>query len=222
MATQNQGQQALFSSADGYNAAVQLHNNEFRTLGERANAFLLTQSILIAAFFLIRINQEEATIPFVIITMVVILIGIAFCVLHIRAGRSGAYAAYGWRKYMLHLENKYPDAPWNWFSKYFEDKSKKAEGANCFIKFYGKHLWWLTGEGSLAKCLPLPSSWLFSPPLFLLVWTGATAYIFILYFQESLKLCIAFAVIVAISLSFAGCLTYQNWKAWKHPNNGKE
>ena len=130
MTTQNLEQSPSLEPEDirnYYNAGIQQYSNEFRTLGERANAFLLTQSILIAALVLIFTNLKEAPIPFGLVAMGIILIGISFCILQIRAGRSGAYSAYAWRKYLLHLENKHTDALWNWFEKYFEDKSKKEE-----------------------------------------------------------------------------------------------
>lgn len=139
-----------------YNAGTQQHNNEFRTLGDRANAFLLTQSIFFAALILILIYQDKVTAPFIIMVGI-ILLGISFCLLYIRAGRSGAYSAYAWRKYLLHLENEHPDdAPWNWFAKYFKGKTEKAKEANCCItKFLMKRYSWVIDEGALAKHLTL-------------------------------------------------------------------
>jgi len=96
-----------------YNAGIQQYNNEFRTLGDRANAFLLIQSILVAALVLIFTNLKEAPIPFGLVAMGIILLGIFFCMLYIRAGRSGAHSAHAWRQYLLHLENENPSAPWN-------------------------------------------------------------------------------------------------------------
>ena len=172
MATNNEP----LSLENNYSAGIQQYNNEFRTLGERANAFLLTQSILVAALVLIFINLKEAPVPFGIVAMGIILIGIAFCILQIRAGRSGAYSAYAWRQYLLYLENKHPDAAWNWFAKYFECKTKKAEkeAKCCVTKFLMKKLPWVIDEGALAKCLPLPGFWVFSTIAFLAVWTGST------------------------------------------------
>lgn len=207
------------NESDRYNAAIQLHNNEFRTLGDRANTFLLTQSILFAALILILVNYGNVPIPLDIIIMGVILLGILFCMLYIRAGRSGAYTAYAWRKYLLHLENKHPDAPWNWLSEYFENKTKKAKEANCCItKFYREHLLWITDEGHLAKCLPLPNSWLFSTSLFLVVWAAATAYTYIVldaHTTQSLR--IFFVVIAGIAIIFAVILICQGYKAWRKP-----
>jgi len=215
----NERQQPPLSPVESYNAALQLHNNEFRTLGDRANTFLLTQSILFAALILILVNYGNVPIPLDITIMGIILLGILFCMLYIRAGRSGAYAAYGWRKYLLHLENKHPDAPWNWFSEYFENKTKKAKEANrCITKFYREHLWWITDEGHLAKCLPLPSSWLFSTSAFLVVWTVATAYTYkYLDAHTTQSLRIPFVVIAGIFIILAVVLICQAWKAWQKP-----
>jgi len=202
-----------------YNAAVQLHNNEFRTLGERANTFLLTQSIFIAGLVLLLINLKKVPIAFDIIAMGIIVTGVMFCLLHIRAGRSGAIAAYGWRKYMLHLEKRYnyPDKPWRRFSEYTYKKDKPTNC--CLKKLWRKYLSWLTKEGDFVKCLPLPSIWLFSPIMFLVVWTGsACIYGFIKNNEVPLWLFILFAVVMAFSLSLAGYLVHQSCKAWRYPD----
>jgi len=205
---------------DYYNAGIEQYSNEFRTLGERANAFLLTQSILVAALVLIFTNLKEAPIPFGLVAMGIILLGIFFCMLYIRAGRSGAYSAYAWRKYLLHLENENPDAPWNWFAKYFKGKTEKVkkEAKCCVTKYLMKHRPEAIDEGALAKYLPLPNSWLFSTSAFLAVWTGSTCiYRFIPNDELPLPLFIIFAIITGLLIIFALYLLCQAWKEWKNP-----
>ena len=158
MITQNQEQRAPLSPADEYNVALQLHNQEFRTLGERTNAFLIVQSLLVAAFAMIRINPELFPYAFPLITGGISIVGILFCFLHYGAGRLGSRAAFRWRQYMIRVENHHPDAPWSWF--YGE-----TQCARC--------------ERRLLNKPPLPSAWLISPAIFFLVWLAAIAYILI-------------------------------------------
>jgi len=214
---------------DYYNAGIEQYSSEFRTLGERANAFLLTQSIFFTALILTLIYQDKIAAPF-IITAGVILLGISFCLLYIRAGRSGACSAYAWRQYLLRLENENPDAPWNWFAKYFKGKTEKArkEAKRCVTKFLMEHeyLSWVIDEGALAKCLPLPSSWIFSTIAFLLVWVCASFYVLLDYgmiycHQTSPWL---FRPIIALSsilllfiMIFSVYLLRQAWKEWENP-----
>lgn len=231
MATQNSGQHPPLEPEDVrsyYNAGTQQHNNEFRTLGDRANAFLLTQSIFFTALILILIYQDEVAAPFIIMAGI-ILLGFSFCLLYIRAGRSGAYSAYAWRRYLLHLENKHPDAPWNWFAKYFKGKTKKAGGKAkcCVTKSLMAHerLSWVIDEGALAKRLTLPSVWIFSTSAFLAVWFCASIYVLINYYlvychQTPTWLIIILGSIVLLSIViFAIYLLCQAWKEWKHPYN---
>ncbi len=225
MAAQNQEQHPTLSLEDVrnyYNAGTQQHNNEFRTLGDRANAFLLTQSIFFAALILILIYQNKVAVPFIIMAGI-ILLGISFCILYIRAGRSGAYSAYAWSKYLRHLENKHPDAPWNWFAKYFERKTEKAEkeAKCCITKFLMKRYPWVIDEGALATYLTLPSVWIFSTIAFLVVWTCASVYIYINVPETAFPLRILFGVIAGLLLFFAVYLLCQAWKAWKHPYSDK-
>ena len=223
------------SSADEYNVALQLYNNEFRALGERANSFLFPQSIFVAALLLIFTNLKNAPIAFDVIALGIITIGILFCALYLRAGLLGAQAAYTWRRYMRRLEKKPQDTPWEWFRKASEDIPQKTES-----KSFWTQLWWsLTNKkGDLLDKLPLPNSWLFSPLIFLFVWTCAYIYIFIgylinyriahyntgllQYYKSPLWLFIPSIVIVAILLIYSGWCVRQNWKAWHYPDNSKK
>jgi len=231
MATQNSEQNPPLKPEDirvYYNAGIEQHSNEFRTLGDRANTFLLTQSILLTAFMLLLINRTIFPILFDIIRIGIILLGIFFCWLYIRAGRSGAYSAYAWRKYLLLLENEHPYAPWNWFYDYFNNKTEKAKKeANCCItKFLMKHCASLIDEGALAKKLPLPSSWIFSTSAFLVIWACAFFYVLIDYgmvycHQTSPWLFIPIIVLGSIVLLsiiiFVVYLLRQAWKEWENP-----
>jgi len=210
-----------------YNAGIQQHNNEFRTLGDRANAFLLTQSIFFTALILILIYQDEVAAPFIIMAGI-ILLGISFCLLYIRAGRSGAYSAYAWRRYLLHLENKHPEAPWNWFAKYFEGKTEEAEkeAKCCVTKSLMKHHPWVIDERALAKRLTLPSVWIFSPSAFLAVWFCASIYVLsnygMVYYHQMptwhIILIIFLGSIALLSIViFAIYLLCKAWKEWKNP-----
>ena len=211
-----------------YNAGIEQHSNEFRTLGDRANTFLLTQSILLTAFILILINRTIFPILFDIIRIGIILLGIFFCWLYIRAGRSGAYSAYAWRKYLLHLENKHPDAPWNWFKKYFESKTEKAikEAKCCVTKFLMERHPWVIDEGALAKKLPLPSSWIFSTSAFLVVWVCASFYVLrdygMVYCHQTspwlfIPIIALSSIVLLFIMIFSVYLLRQACKEWNHP-----
>ena len=140
-----------------YNAALELHNHEFRTLGERSNLFAVIQSILISALALIMIGQEEFGYIFPYMVAGVSLVGAIICFLQYKSGLSGSENAFLWRQYMLSIENDVSDTPsdnmpWKWF--------------------YDRY----RGPGSLKK-FPLPSAWLYTPTIFMLVWFVASAYI---------------------------------------------
>ena len=230
MAAQNPGQHSPLERDDVrnyYNAGTQQHNSEFRTLGDRANAFLLTQSIFFTALILTLIYQDEVAAPFIIMAGI-ILLGISFCMLYIRAGRAGAYSAYAWRQYLLHLENEHPDAPWNWFAKYFKGKKEKAnkEAKCCVTKCLMHHCPSLIDESALAECLPLPSSWIFSTSAFLAVWACVSIYVLssygMSYYHQTptwpiiLIIVLGFIILLSITI-FAVYLLHQAWKEWKHP-----
>jgi len=140
-----------------YNAALELHNHEFRTLGERSNLFAVIQSILISALFLIMIGQDEFGYIFPFTVAGISLVGAIICFLHYKSGLSGAENAFLWRQYMLSIENDVSNTPpenmpWKWFHHKYR------------------------GPGSLKK-FPLPTAWLFTPTVFTAVWLLASAYI---------------------------------------------
>jgi hypothetical protein len=140
-----------------YNTALELHNHEFRTLGERSNLFAVIQSILISASALIIIGQREFGYIFPYTVSAISLVGAIICFLQYKSGLSGSENAFLWRQYMLSIESHASDRPkdnmpWHWFYRRY------------------------SGPGTLNK-FPLPSVWLYTPTLFMFVWSGVSAYI---------------------------------------------
>ena len=140
-----------------YNVALELHNHEFRTLGERSSLFTVIQSILITALTLIITGQWVFGYIFPYTVPGISLVGAIICFIQYKAGLSGSENAFLWRQYMLSIENNssdepQDDMPWHWFCNRY------------------------TGPGSLKK-FPLPSVWLYTPTIFMFVWFGASAYV---------------------------------------------
>jgi hypothetical protein len=140
-----------------YNAALELHNHEFRTLGERSSLFVVIQSILIGGLALTITGQGVFGYIFPYTVPGISLVGAIICLIQYKSGLSGSENAFLWRQYMLSIEHDTCDAaqnnmPWNWF--------------------YNRY----RGPGSLKK-FPLPSVWLYTPTVFTVVWSFASAYI---------------------------------------------
>lgn len=148
-----------------YNIALELHNHEFRTLGERSSLFAVIQSILISALALIITGQWLFGYIFPYTVPGISLVGAIICFIQYKSGLSGSENAFLWRQYMLSIENNSSDRPkdnmpWHWF--------------------YDRY----SGPGSLKK-FPLPSVWLYTPTIFMFVWFGASAYIPIRIFLDT-------------------------------------
>lgn len=140
-----------------YNAAMELHNHEFRTLGERSSLFAVIQSILISALALIITGQWMFGYIFPYTVPGISLVGAIFCLIQYKSGLSGSENAFLWRQYMLSIECDARDIPpnnmpWHWF--------------------YHRY----SNPGLLRK-FPLPSVWLYTPTVFMFVWSCASAYI---------------------------------------------
>lgn len=168
MAVRRPQRRSPMTQAESYNVAVQFHNNEFRTLGTRTTAFLIVQSILVAAFVgLVTIPapivKETFGYAFYPFAFGIAVVGVLFCVLHYVAGMSGSQAAGRWRRYMRHIENHHPDAPWEWF---YRDSERSP---------------W---ERRQLERLPLPSAWLFSTAIFFWIWVSAIIYLVLRYMPE--------------------------------------
>jgi len=140
-----------------YNAALELHNHEFRTLGERASLFTVIQSILISALALIIIGQEVFGYIFPYMVPGISLVGAIICFIQYKSGLSGSENAFLWKQYMLSIENDayntiQDNMPWHWFYHRYSNPR-------------------------LLKKFPLPSVWLYTPIIFMVVWFFASAYI---------------------------------------------
>jgi hypothetical protein len=105
-----------------YEYAGQLHNQEFRTIGERSNSALIVQSILISGIILILINEKHifGYIFSYVITGIIFIGALISLFLHI-SGKEGAKSAFAWRRYMRRLEAGEKGKPWNWFYKHYND-----------------------------------------------------------------------------------------------------
>lgn len=140
-----------------YNAALELYNHEFRTLGERSSFFVVIQSILISALALTITGQGVFGYIFPYTVPGMSLVGAIICLIQYKSGLSGSENAFLWRQYMLSIENDVCDTPqndmpWHWFQRR-----------------YSNH--------GLFKKFPLPSVWLHTPTLLMFVWFLASAYI---------------------------------------------
>ena len=139
-----------------YNAALELHNHEFRTLGERSSLFAVIQSILISALALIITGQWVFGYIFPYTVSGISLVGAIICLIQYKSGLIGSENAFLWRQYMLSIEGDACDTPqnmpWHWFQHRYSN------------------------PGLLRK-FPLPSVWLYTPTVFMFVWFFASAYI---------------------------------------------
>ncbi|MBA7468520.1 MAG: hypothetical protein GH158_05555 [Dehalococcoidia bacterium] len=199
-----------------YNAAVQLHNQEFRTLGERTTAFLIIQSILIAGFFTVLVNPTWFPSAFPFIILGISIAGVLFCISHHISGKTGSQAAFKWKQYMLYIENKRQDAPWNWVYNCCSDNHEKhgePRKRNLFRR--------LLCRRCLLERSPLPSSWITTPAIFLMVWFCASLYVVVrlLLPNDHLHSNSLICPSVSISISFIimlfalGALSFVIWQA---------
>lgn len=207
--------------SESYYAAAQLYTQEFRTVGERTNAFFIAQSIFFTAFFLTLASQKLFPFAFTYVVSGIIVIGVLFCVLHLLAGRAGSRAAFRWRQYMTHhIENNHADTPWNWF---YIDCKHTPQGE------IHKKLWHrLKCERCLLERPPLPSAWLFSPAIFLMVWSVASLYTPIKLSMEgdplrsNLLFPLPLSMSIIVALFALGALGFVIWHLivwWCYPNN---
>jgi hypothetical protein len=181
-----------FNPTESYNAALQLHDQEFRTLSERTNIFLISQSIFVAALALLLTSQQCLPVDLDIPALGIVIAGTLYCLLHHKAGLQGSRGALIWREYMLKIEAGNNNAPWKWFYKTYRSKQ-------------------------YSECLlvrpPLPSAWLVSPSIFMLLWLGAPFYVYFnhtptLSIEELAKLhqtdCWLFAFLIIAAVVWLG------------------
>ena len=189
---------APLKTQEAYNAAVQLYNQEFRTLGERTTAFVIIQSILVAAFVAVLVNPNWFPYAFEFITFGISIVGILFCISHHVAGRSGSTVAFMWRQYMRGLESNHQDAPWKRVYDYCKAEHKKHGEAQL------KNLWTrLQCERCLLERSPLPTAWIVTPFIFLMIWFAVSLYLTARLFIEGdpLRLNLFLPLPASISLS---------------------
>jgi hypothetical protein len=101
----------MMNSAESYNAAIQLHNHEFGTFNGKNNAFVIVQSILIAAFVTLLVYKTSFPLAFDIVAIFIIMVGATYCFVHHRAGQSAAIAAFTFFGQYTHTHNT------NWWSQ---------------------------------------------------------------------------------------------------------
>ncbi len=201
---------------DSYNAAVQLYNQEFRTLGERTMAFLIVQSILVAAFVTVltlpaQTMRETLPYGFYPILIGIIVVGVLYCLLHHSAGSFGSRAAFRWKQYMRHVESNDLETPWDWF---YEHSPHTCRGKGI-IRF-------LT-QSQCERCLlekpPLPSTWFFSPAIFLTVWAFAIIYIFLRHMGGRVPLLCPLTVGVSVFILVLASFIMWRWASpWRTGN----
>jgi len=237
MTTRRRRQIATLTPAESYNAALQLHNQEFRTLGERNYAFLIAQSILVVALVTVLVNSKLFPYALIFIMWVIIMAGILFCISHHLAGRAGSTAAFIWRQYMLDIERNQQDTPWNWVYNYCEERHKKHGEPPQKRKVCT----WLRSLLTRLKCdrcllerSPLPIVWLITPGIFAGIWFAFSFYIarrlFIkgdpltLNLTDFFPLGLAQAISIIVTLIAFGVLCYLicrfvKWFRTKTPTN---
>jgi len=219
MAMTNQQARPPLTPAESYNAAVQLHNQEFRTLGERNNAFLIAQSILVVALVTLLTYQHLFPLALEFFIWGISIVGSLFCLFHHLAGRSGSQAAFRWRQYMSLLETGQTDTPWKQFYEYCEDEHKKHGKARI------KNLWTrLQCDRCLLERSPLPTAWITTPAIFAAIWVFVSSYITKRLFMPDdpllldLLLCVeatrAISVIVAVITFLILCYIVYHCVVW--------
>ena len=143
-------------NATWYSAAAQFYNQELSNIGQRTAAFLIVQSILLAAFVPLLTNQQQLPIAFDIVAVGITIVGSMFCIIHYQSGESGAQTAFVWREYLLDRENGHDDAPFH-----------------QFWELYRQRLF----SQSTAGRPPMPVAWLVTPAIFVVVWLCALGYV---------------------------------------------
>lgn len=191
---------------DVYNIAVQLHNHEFRTLGERASLILIAQSILLSAFVYVLVGEGTLHYLFPYVLSAIAFVGAVFCVLLHEAGRNGSRSAFAWKQYMRAIEAGGKLKPWDWYYMHYRDIESSRT----------------PHDRDLLKKLPLPFAWLAVPGVFSGVWFLASLYVPIRWiFDDSFALdSCRVGVIVFSAFVVAGVtavflwILYRSWKWW--------
>lgn len=134
-----------------YNVAAQFYNQELSIIGQRSNAFLVVQSILVVALATFLTNTQIFPYALVLIMWGISILGSLFCLQHYLSGLTGATSAKYWRRYMRTIENSRLDTPWKQFGLYWE-----KEGGDDLINL-------TPAKGHLDRP-PWPTAWIITPP----------------------------------------------------------
>jgi len=193
--------------SDKYHFAILMHNKEFAILGQRTNAFLLVQSILMGGFILILVNSDSFYGSFELFAIAVAMMGLLFCIMNIKGGWASASSAMKWRVYIMSLENGDAEAPFNSFISEFKHNHKDS----------GFHL---NCEGCQINVLPYPTSWLFNSFIFIFSWFAGVAYILISHIVKNhiLESCQVLANIgvFVFFMVMAGAICTYHYIKWRH------
>lgn len=163
-----------------HGAAVQFYNQELNTISQRNTAFLIVQSILIAAFATLLVNADKFPWALAMFMWALSVAGSLFCLFHHVAGRSGARTASNWRRYMRLIESGQINAPWNRFDQYCDDDEhaqhikipKKSQACLRLRNLY----FGLQCDRCLVQRLPLPHIWIITPAIFASGWVLSAVY----------------------------------------------
>ena len=139
-----------------YKSYIQLYTQELAAIGQRSQAFLVGESIMVTAFVTLIANQRAFPVAFDILSLGLALIAIWYCTTHHLAGESGAQSAFIWREMAEAGEKGEEHAPFTEFWKLYRQRQFNARMANR---------------------PPLPHAWLTTPTLFLLLWAGGVGYV---------------------------------------------
>jgi len=193
-----------------YESYIQLYTQELAAIGQRSQAFLVGESIMVTAFVTLIANQRSFPVAFDLLSCGLTLIAILYCIFHFLAGESGAQAAFIWREMAESVEKAQEHAPFTEFWNRYE--------AHKFNK-------------KLANRPPLPHAWLTTPALFLILWLGVIGYAVANYVSAlehptlrpfHQELAWLFWILVSagvVSFVIGIVLVVKGWRKWRSTNN---
>ncbi len=171
-----------------YPLALDFYKQEIEIISQRNSAFLVVQSILVAALVTLLVNAGNFPYALSFIVWAITAGGALFCLSHHKAGRSGAQAAFYWRQYLVFLEGKITqNSPLKEFVSYTETKHKHlaADDIRCLATDVGDFLGKPNCDRCLVTRLPLPHAWITSTFIFSLGWTFLAIYLTVRLFLPS-------------------------------------
>lgn len=146
-----------------HRSALELYKSEISTISESNAAFLIVQSILIAALSTFLVLTQALPYALIFFVLAIATAGSLFCFFHHRAGKSSANTALQWKRYMCFLEGKTKtNSPWKKFHSYLDQKERRS-----------------------AQRMPLKHAWITNPGIFAVGWFLVALYITIrLFFPD--------------------------------------